>query len=99
MHHREAVRATAVVPPATVATGMRAEDEAGEEDDGDDEDDTRHDADPGSHCGEAAVALRFGRGGGRCGGGPRGGCRGGERTLCSLVTQQSHPRRWADSYD
>ena len=78
VHHREAVMATAVVPPATVATGMRAEDEAGEEDDGDDEDDTRHDADPGSHCGEAAVAVPLGRCGRRCdgGGGGHGAGRG-----------------------
>jgi hypothetical protein len=61
VHHREAAMATAVVPPATVATGMRAEDEAGEEDDGDDEDDTRHDADPGSRRVEPAVASRLGR--------------------------------------
>ena len=48
------------VMPAAVAAGVRTEEEAGEEDDGDDEDDARDDADPGGHCGEAAVASRLG---------------------------------------
>jgi hypothetical protein len=51
--------ATAMAP-TMVTTGVRAEEEAGEEDDGDDEDATRHDADPGSRCDEAAVPWRFG---------------------------------------
>jgi len=71
--YREVAIAIAVAP-AAMAAGMRAEEEAGEEDDGDDEDDARHDADPGGHRGEPAVAWRLdscGRrfGGRRCGGG------------------------------
>ena len=46
-------------PSRVAATGVRAEEEAGEEDDGDDEDDARHDADPGGHRGEPAVAWRL----------------------------------------
>jgi hypothetical protein len=61
--HHEAVIAIAVAPAAVMATGMRAEDEAGEEDDGDDEDDTCHDAHPGGHRGEAAVAWPLDDGG------------------------------------
>jgi hypothetical protein len=70
--HHEAVIAIAVAPAAVMATGMRAEDEAGEEDNGDDEDDTCHDAHPGGHRGEAAVAWRL-DGGGCCGRGFGGG--------------------------
>jgi hypothetical protein len=76
--HHEAVIAVAVAPAAVVATGMRAEDEAGEEDDGDDEDDAGHDADPGCHRGEAAVTRRLDDGGcwGRGFGGGHGAGRG-----------------------
>ena len=65
---------SSVVMPAAVvvATGMRAEDEAGEEDDGDDEDATRHDANPGNRCGEATMAMPLGDG---FGSGQRTGCR------------------------
>jgi hypothetical protein len=63
----------AVTPAAVMATGMRAEDEAREEDRADDEDDTCHDADPGSHRGEAAVAWRLDSCGRWCGGRGRGG--------------------------
>jgi hypothetical protein len=73
------VPSSVVMPAAVVvATGMRAEDEAGEEDDGDDEDATRHDANPGSRCGEATMAMPLGDdGSGRWGfgSGQRTGCR------------------------
>ena len=49
--------AMTVAPAAVAATGVRAEEEAGEEDDGDDEDDAGHDADPGGHGGQSGVAT------------------------------------------
>jgi hypothetical protein len=45
----------AVMPAA--ATGMPAEDEAGEEDNGDDEHDAGNDADPGRDRSEAAMPV------------------------------------------
>jgi hypothetical protein len=51
--------AATVVAATVVAAGMRAEDEAGEEDHGDDEDDAGHDADPCGHRSEPAVASRL----------------------------------------
>jgi hypothetical protein len=74
VHHLEAVMATTVVVPSTVAAGMRSEDEAGEEDDGDDKDHACHDADPSGHRGDPAMAVRLGRYGRRCG---RRRCGGG----------------------
>jgi hypothetical protein len=65
-----------VVPTAVSAAGMRAEDEAGEEDEGDDEDDARHDPDPGYRRGEPTVASRLDMGGRRCGGRLGGGANG-----------------------
>ena len=82
---------------------MRAEEEAGEEDDGDDEDDARHDADPGGHRGEPAVAWRLGvdgRRGGRCGSGggaavATGPVAGSEDDVVSLMnpSMQAVPMR------
>jgi hypothetical protein len=66
------VIATAMVVTAAVPARMGAEDEAGEEDRADDEDHAGDDADPGSHRGEAAVAVPLNRDGG-CG---RGFCGG-----------------------
>jgi uncharacterized low-complexity protein len=78
--HHEAVLATAmVVAAAVVATGMRAEEEAGEEDRSDDEDHACDDANPGSHRGKAAVAVPLNRDG-RCG---RGFC-GGHGAGCGF---------------
>ena len=54
MDYREVAIAIAVAP-AAMAAGMRAEEEAGEEDRADDEDHPGDDADPGCHRGEAAV--------------------------------------------
>jgi hypothetical protein len=64
--HHEAVIATAMVVTSAVATGMRAKEEAGEEDRSDDEDHPGDDAYPGSHRGQAAVAVPLNRDG-RCG--------------------------------
>jgi hypothetical protein len=94
--HHEAVIAVAVAPAAVVATGMRAEDEAGEEDDGDDEDDAGHDADPGSHRSEPAVAVRlcdYGSDRRGFGGGQRTGCRFGGRRC---FTHETHDASGAD---
>ena len=52
---------------------MRAEEEAGEEDDGDDEDEARHNPDPGGNRGEPAVASRLGDYSGGLGRRRRGG--------------------------
>jgi hypothetical protein len=81
-----------VMPTAAVAAGMRAEDEAGEEDRTDNEDDTGHDADPGSHRGEPAVAARlcdYGSDRRGFGGGHRTGCRFGGRRCFTHETDDA----------
>jgi len=68
------IPAVVLVPAVVAAAGMRAEDEAGEEDRRDDEHDAGDDADPSQHLVELA-GLVFDRGGGH--GGDR--CYGRER--------------------
>ena len=96
MDDRQVAIPSAVVTTA-MASRMRTEDEAGEEDDRDDEDDPGDDADPRGHCGEPRAAwlgitldvgrLRRRRGGGRHGAG------GGfvEDDVVSLIGQSMQP--------
>jgi hypothetical protein len=76
LHEAVLVPSSVVMPTAAVATGMGTEEEAGEEDRADDEDHAGHDADPGSHRGEAAMAWRLDGCGRPCGGRRRGGGHG-----------------------